>query len=277
MSSSNNSNNNNNRIPVNCGIYLKRGDAIDTNCCFIITMMCLLQHKVFESRDTFFDFIIFRTGNLTPSLKERITKESKPHKMISDDFIPIISRFFGIKITLVSDGISREIGDDDNKEHYYVFYENNHYQPMLSRSEVIERKEWINANKKMQETLENKLISNDDKYARSLDKSTSATATSTSTATVTATATATSTATSTVTSTETSKNDSISFTSFLERLEQAKRMSLKLFKRKQQQQQQQQQEKDFELALKFQINKISNFESNSNSFDAITEEGFVIV
>ena len=201
MSSSNNSNNNNNRIPVNCGIYLKRGDAIDTNCCFIITMMCLLQHKVFESRDTFFDFIIFRTGNLTPSLKERITKESKPHKMISDDFIPIISRFFGIKITLVSDGISREIGDDDNKEHYYVFYENNHYQPMLSRSEVIERKEWINANKKMQETLENKLISNDDKYARSLDKSTSATATSTSTATVTATATATSTATSTVTST----------------------------------------------------------------------------
>lgn len=264
MSSSNNNNNNNNRISVNCGIYLKSGDATDTNCCFILTMMCLLQHKVFKSRDTFFDFII-SAGNLTPSLKKIITKESKSHQLISDDFIPIITRMFGIKITLVSDGISRDIGDDDNKEHYYVFYENNHYQPMLSRHEVLERKEWINANKKMQETLENKLISDDEKFGRSLDKSTSENETPI------AISTATLKEPSTVTSTETSKNDSISFTSFLERLEQAKRISLNLFKREQQQ------EKDFELSLKYQIDEISNFESNSNSFDIMTEEDFVIV
>ena len=260
MSSSNNINDNN-RIPVNCGIYLKRGDTIDTNCCFIITMMCLIQNEVFESRDTFFDFIISHTEHLTPSLKKIITEESKSHQLISDDFIPIITRIFGIKITLVSDDIRREIGNDDNKEHYYVFYKNNHYQPMLSRSEVIEKKNWINANKKMQDTLENKLISDDEKFARSLDESTSANETPI----------ATSTATPIATSTETSKNESILFTSFLERLEQAKRMSFDLFKKTQQK------EKDFELSLKYQIDEISNIESNSNSFDNMTEEGFVIV
>ena len=242
------------RIPVNCGIFLKRHDTtIDTNCCFILTMMCLLQHKVFKSRDTFFDFIISNSVDLTDSLKRIINQESKSHQLISDDFIPIIARIFGIKITLISDGISRDIGDDDNKDHYYVFYDNKHYQPMLSLTEVVERQKWIDANKKMQHTLEGELISSDTKVALKLEREESQMNLTP------------------ISSSRDNSNSKGPFSSLKERLEQAKRISLNLFK------EEQQREKDFELSLKYQIDEIRNFESNSKSFDNMTEEGFVIV
>ena len=131
--------------------------------------------------------------------------------MISDDFISIICRIFGVKITLVTEEISREIGDD-NKEHYYLFYKNHHYQPMLTRNEVIERKDWITLNKVKQEKLKKKVHSEDEFITKKLEKTLSLNE-------------MTPIHDSNKNSGNTSKNVSSPFTSLLEKLEKSKELS----------------------------------------------------